>query len=61
MSDIFQGWAAWHPTKGFGQNPNACSCIEEAIEDANCQTIFDGDPTWKAVRVEVRTSLGRLF
>ena len=54
MSEVFQGWAAWHPTKGFGETPNACWDIDDAIKDAQCQTNLDDDPAWKAVRVEVR-------
>lgn len=54
MSEEALAWAAWHPVKGFGPTPNACWDIDEAINDAKCQSILDDSPDWIAVRVEIR-------
>ena len=51
-------WAAWHPVKGFGQMPNACADIDDAIRDAKCNSILDDSPDWVAVRVEIRRIKG---
>lgn len=50
-----EGWAAWHPVKGFDLIVNVMvqRDLDDAITDAKANTVLDGDDRWIAVRVKV--------
>jgi hypothetical protein len=62
MTTTVQGWAAWHPTKGYADEfepdaPIAHLSLDGAARRVKMLNIEDGTTNrsgWRAVKVEVR-------
>ncbi len=54
MQNEIEGWAAWHPKKGFDLQVNILvnRSIEDAMQDAKANNVFDPGE-WEVAKVKV--------